>query len=100
MLGWLHWGPEESLIDVAQKRGRSSSEGYRAVEVTGGHFHGITGSFILQTGGTDRRRVPAGKDTWQVSYLLQPHNDRSLLVPLADLWTSKRSGRGPQASWP
>ncbi|WP_246198240.1 DEAD/DEAH box helicase [Solidesulfovibrio aerotolerans] len=35
-----------------------------------------------------------GKDTWQVSYLLQPHNDRSLLVPLADLWTAKKGAAG------
>lgn len=37
--------------------------------------------------------APPGKETWRVSYLLQPHSDRSLLVPLAELWRTKTVNR-------
>jgi SNF2 family DNA or RNA helicase len=43
--------------------------------------------FRLEEPGQDD---PYGKESWKVSYFLQPHTDRSLLLPLASVW----SGRG------
>jgi SNF2 family DNA or RNA helicase len=34
-----------------------------------------------------------GGASWRVSYLLQPHEDRSLMQPLSELWGSKSSER-------
>lgn len=43
--------------------------------------------FRLEEPGED---APSGKEAWRVSYLLQPHADRSLLIPLASMWSNRR----------
>jgi len=45
--------------------------------------------FRLEEPGEDS---PSSKETWRVSYFLQPFADRSLLIPLADIWSGKRVG--------
>jgi len=42
---------------------------------------------------TPRQEAASDRGTWTVRYLLQAHDDPSLLVSLADVWASKKAAR-------